>query len=74
MDREFLDIYVAIVGFNSLACIAFIVPTKGCKCMPKRWSTLTREGRARRDRVVLTLDVICDALCKLTLQRREREG
>ena len=59
VDRAFLDIYVAIVGLNSLASIALMVP----KCAPAHWGLQSPETRARRERLVLVMDVICDALC-----------
>ena len=59
VDRAFLDIYVCVVGINALSAVALILP----QCAPKRWNRMSRESRARRERVVLTLDVVCDALC-----------
>ena len=59
VDRAFLDIYVVIVGLNSLSSIALMVP----KCAPAHWGLQSPETRARRERLVLTLDVICDSLC-----------
>ena len=59
VDRAYLDIYVAIIGLNSLSAIALIAPA----CAPKRWGRLSPINRARRERAVLLLDVVCDALC-----------
>ena len=60
VDRIFLDIYVAIIGLNSLSSIALVLP----KCAPTRWSRLSPVDRASRERFVLILDVVCDALCE----------
>ena len=59
VDRVFLDFYVAIVGLNSLSAVTIVLP----KCAPKRWRRMSPESRATRERAVLTLDMICDALC-----------
>ena len=59
VDRAYLDFYVAIIGLNSLSAIALIAPA----CAPKRWGRLSPINRARRERAVLLLDVVCDALC-----------
>jgi hypothetical protein len=60
VDRMFLDIYVAIIGLNSLSSIALVLP----KCSPTRWSRMSPVDRASRERFVLILDVVCDALCE----------
>ena len=60
VDRMFLDIYVAIIGLNSLSSIALVLP----KCAPTRWSRMSPVDRASRERFVLILDVVCDALCE----------
>ena len=59
VDRAYLDFYVAIIGLNSLSSIVLIAP----KCAPKRWGRLSPRNRARRERAVLLLDVVCDTLC-----------
>ena len=64
VDRFFLDFYVAIVGLNSLSAVTIILP----KCAPVRWSRMSPASRATRERAVLTLDMICDALCTFSFR------
>ena len=56
LDRVWLDAYVCVLLVNSFSAIVLALP----KALPALFGNQAPETRARRERFVLGLDVICD--------------
>jgi hypothetical protein len=58
VDRVYLEFYIAIIGLNSVSTILLVLPSY----RKKTANLASPRERARRERLILTLDVICDAM------------